>query len=559
MLRFKLRRLNFRLVLLLLVAVLGVSLKIGYAYLSESLSVTGTAMASKNIWDVHFVDGTIVENPSFSPCAGVNTCSVITKHAEIDEDGTSIDFGVTFHMIDDYYEFTVDVTNEGTIDAMLNDIVKENFSNYSDYLTFDITYGDGAPIMQYDLLEKCGGTENLKVKVTFISAPDADVAASLGVTVNYIQADNHAGYRALDPTGRIKQLNTSGEDYAEDDPDGNLRFIGANPNNYVTFNGQTWRIIGVFDGKLKLVESPIGNFTWDSSHSSVNYGYGVNQWGPSTNTDSSAYSGADLMKLLNPGYETNTDYKCKTSTSVVSNVVTCGSNDLATDYTTGLVNNSLWWNGSSGYCYTYGNYQVGSCNFSSNGLKSDTARNMIDNATWYLGSVNASQNIWDGRFNASFAYNFERGNLSGKQCSNASYCSDQVNRTLTWTGKVGLIYPSDYIYATGGGTTHDRATCLSVHAGYVSDSTQNWVNTYTDCKNNDWLLNTGMWTWTLSPRAASSNAGGVFGVYSAGYVYNYNALNAGSVRPVVYLKSSVLFTSNGEGTQSKPFELKATE
>ena len=182
---------------------------------------------------------------------------------------------------------------------------------------------------------------------------------------------------------------------------------------------------------------------------------------------------------------------------------------------------------------------------------------MIDNATWYLGSVNASQNIWAANtFTASFAYNFERGNLSGKQCSGGDYCNDDVTRTTTWQGKVGLLYPSDYIYATGGGSTYNRNTCLTVHAGYVSDnSVSNWNNTYTDCKNNDWLL-PSRWTWSLSPRAGSSFSYAVFSVFTTGYVHDSYAMSEGSVRPVVFLKSSVQFTETGNGTQSNPFILK---
>ena len=352
------------------------------------------------------------------------------------------------------------------------------------------------------------------------------------------------------PEQYIKSLNTEGETISTEDHYNELRFIGANPPNYVKFNNQTWRIIGIFDGKLKLVANPIGNYSFDTSKEDVNNGYGVNAW-----------NDADLMKLLNPGYESNTDLKCKTNTSVTSGVCNCGDNSSsAYEDTNPLVNNSLYWNAGSGYCYTYGNYQASSCNFTTTGLTDDTSKNMIDNATWYLGSNVASADLWGASqiMTADYIYNFERSSYTGKQCSNASYCSDQVTRTLTWTGKVGLIYPSDYAYATSGdlsGSGTDRDTCLGKQIGYVSASTTpNWSNTYTDCKDNDWLLNKSMWTWSLSPRAYSSDSRIVFAVDTPGLVSIYYALYAGSVRPVVYLKSSVTIT-RGEGTQSKPFEL----
>ena len=354
-----------------------------------------------------------------------------------------------------------------------------------------------------------------------------------------------------EPETRIRSLNTIGTTIADDDPDSNLRYIGSNPNNYVSFNGQKWRIIGVFNGKLKIIQDPIGSYSWDTSRNTVNSGYGINQWGPS-----GTYTGADLMKLLNPGYSSNTDLKCNSTYSDGN----CGTNDDS-DYTSGLVNNSLWWNAASGYCYNDANYKTTSCDFTSTGLQSDTARNMIDNATWYLGSISTpSENIWDGRMNASYLYNMEKSNYSGKQCTqNNSYCSDTVNRTTTWQGKVGLLYPSDYAYATGGGNTYNRSQCLSYTVGYVNvEGVNNWQNTYTDCKNNDWLLNTNTWTWSLSPRAHSSASRNVFHINSAGYIYDYHAVYVGSVRPVVYLKSSIKITG-GDGSFNSPFNLIDTE
>ena len=362
------------------------------------------------------------------------------------------------------------------------------------------------------------------------------------------------------PQSYIESLNTEGVSISTTDHYNELRFIGANPNNYVKFNGnQLWRIVGIFDGKLKLVQNPIGNYSLDTSKETVNRGLGVNEW-----------SQADLMKLLNPGYETNTDIKCKTSTTYVSDngdgyaIVNCGDNSAsAYEDTNPLVNNSLYWNAGSGLCYTYGNYQTSACNFNTTGLSDATSKNMIDNATWYLGSNDKSADLFGtGQImTADYIYNMERGNYTGKQCSNAYYCSDTITRTNppTWTGKVGLIYPSDYAYATGGGTTNQRDLCLGKQIGSVSSSsTPNWANTYTDCKDNNWLLNSSSWTWLLSPRASNVGADCMFIVYSLGYINYINSMSAGSVRPTVYLKSNVSIV-RGEGTQAKPFELYMPE
>ena len=83
--------------------------------------------------------------------------------------------------------------------------------------------------------------------------------------------------------------------------DGNIRYYGANPNNYIYFNCsdysnqtsstcETWRIIGVFDGKLKLIRNTIiGGLAYD---------YDKNDDGTSTTYDNNWHT-ATLQKLLN--------------------------------------------------------------------------------------------------------------------------------------------------------------------------------------------------------------------------------------------------------------------
>ncbi len=70
-----------------------------------------------------------------------------------------------------------------------------------------------------------------------------------------------------------------------EDVEGNISYYGADPNNYVSFNNELWRIIGVFkdidDGtgkketRLKIARSEsIGNYAWDSNN--------VNEWSTAT-------------------------------------------------------------------------------------------------------------------------------------------------------------------------------------------------------------------------------------------------------------------------------------
>lgn len=280
------------------------------------------------------------------------------------------------------------------------------------------------------------------------------------------------------------------------------RYIGANPNNYVKFNNELWRIIGVFDvddgtGKIekrmKIIRNKsIGNYSWDNKNKST---------GAEDDNGKNNWSDARLNYLLNPGHESKTN------------------------------GGSLYWNRKRGNCYSGYNNKTTSCDFTSTGL-TDTAKSMIGDAKWYLGGISSFTTSANGL--ASHFYSYERGTTV------------YSGRSTNWIGKVGLMYPSDYGYATSGGSSTNRASCMS-------KTLWNWgTSSYSDCYTNDWLLNTSTKQWTMSPRAVNSNA--VFGVHINGDVGNYNAYNTNAGRPVVYLKSTIKVIS-GSGTTTSPFIL----
>ncbi len=117
-------------------------------------------------------------------------------------------------------------------------------------------------------------------------------------------------------------------------------------------------------------------------------------------------------------------------------------------------------------------------------------------------------------------------------------------RPTKWTGKIGLMYASDYGYATSGGSTTNREACLYKEL-------YNW-DSLSECYNNDWLYNSSNHQWTLTPSASISYV--VFSVLSVGYVNRYSTYNASCVFPALYLNANVKIVS-GEGTESNPFVL----
>ena len=213
----------------------------------------------------------------------------------------------------------------------------------------------------------------------------------------------------------------------------------------------------------------------------------------------------------------------------------------STYYTTDANDNgkgqSLYWNATSGACYSGQNNATISCNFTSTGIK-DTTRNMIAETTWNLGGWDTS-NIY-----SNVMYEKERGTTV------ISNPSDGITRTTTWTGKIALAYPSDYGFAT------DLSKCSQTLSNYDS-STDSYA-----CRNNDWMYsiitNSGSgYGWLLTP--SSSDAYVAFNVNSDGYVgshndvINYVYIEYG-VAPVLYLGSDQDIVA-GDGSQSNPYKL----
>ena len=126
--------------------------------------------------------------------------------------------------------------------------------------------------------------------------------------------------------------------------------------------------------------------------------------------------------------------------------------------------------------------------------------------------------------------------------------------------KVGLMYPSDYGYATVGGTTSNRSVCRN-QAPY------NWSSSsYSDCKNNDWIFisqkrawDSNKMEWFLSANrsktyyAASLLSSGQMDY--CGGVAAYAINRAFGVRPTFYLDSSVLKIVGGTGTSTDPYHI----
>lgn len=199
------------------------------------------------------------------------------------------------------------------------------------------------------------------------------------------------------------------------------RYEGQNPNNYVEFNDELWRIIGVFDvenSDTKKIESLV-KLIRNESIGYLRFDTG-GEWG------SSVWTISDIKAILNGQYYNgeNINYTYRNASN----------SQIASDPTVSITGKSI----------------------------NDTARAMIQSINWKLGGL-----IDDGftaKFTAEQFYTAERGT--------AVY----DDRLADWDGMISLMYASDYGYAV------DESSCPRTITLYDYSETsacyeKNWLYT----------------------------------------------------------------------------------
>ena len=194
---------------LCLVLVCVFALSVAYSALNAVLSIDGHAQVSSSDWDIH------LSNPK------VKTGSA-TTNLPIIKTNSTLEFETTLDMPGDYYEFTVDVVNAGSIDAMIENVIKtpELTTEQAKFLKYEVSYQNGESISTKQLLAK-DTTMPIKVRIEYrndlVSSdlPTGQVVLDLTLTLEYIQSDgtgstvvNNGVYNPVSANGDINGIGT---------------------------------------------------------------------------------------------------------------------------------------------------------------------------------------------------------------------------------------------------------------------------------------------------------------------------------------------------------------
>ena len=383
--------------------------------------------------------------------------------------------------LEDYYRRTVSsfyVNNQGVSDMYVcgMDSGKQIFPTVYLKSNVLITGGDGTSSNPY------------KLSINIQKATDKLIA----LTNN---KDNSGLYTITHPKDTTLQIGND-KDITE------YRYRGKDPKNYVKFNNETWRIIGIFptddgtgniENRIKLVRNDsIGEYKFDDGTTAYNY------------------SKQDNLMLLQDNNKSKIEYLEKNDkydvmlTAPDSGCKSCENN---------------WEKPTSLNRYLNGTYY--------NSLLSED-KNMVESVKYYLGGYSSSTSI-----TTQDIYNYERKKI----VSDSSYGEFNI---ATWVGKLSLMYASDYGYAS--------SNCESKKLLDVNSTT----NDLRICNDTNWLYNIKKNEWLLPRAFGADSSSSTFTLSTGGYIAIAVINNLKFVRPTLYLNSYIQITG-GDGTSTNPY------
>ena len=178
---------------LIMTTIIMVSLLIlGYAYLTATLNVKGDSTILESSWDIHW-ENVVVTSGSVSG-------EQVTQAATITNNQTTVSYRIKLREPGDFYEFTVDAVNDGSMDGMISvlssTVNNTPISNLPSYLTYSVTYFDDIAITQNQILPS-RSADTYKVRIEYkeniqpSDLPSSQVSLALTFGVTYVQADNN--------------------------------------------------------------------------------------------------------------------------------------------------------------------------------------------------------------------------------------------------------------------------------------------------------------------------------------------------------------------------------
>ena len=401
---------------------------VGYAAFASQLRINGTSNISSN-FNVLITDIT-----SGSIVGGASNA---TDPSYTD---TTATFSTNLVSPGDSITYTITVENQGTIDATLSSIDVNTGNNPAiEFETSGIEEGD-------NLLQ--GESDELYVKVSYsnsVTSQPENTNSTITVTLNYEQATGGIvpGEDSTSIGGQEVEIVSTGDGlYIDSYEEGKYIYKGANPNNYIIFNNELWRIISIEnDNSIKIIKNEsIGTMQWDSSND--------NNWTrPST-----------LNIYLNETYLSSLiDSEAIVSHDFNIGAVKGNSNNL---YNQISEEKEKVWQGQIGLISTSEYIRANSNSEQCGNLSINNTNRAICVATnWIQSIIPSGSYMWTinaGTSNTNYVFSINgNGDNAGYVYNNNNYAN------LDNSNVVPVLYLSSSITLTGSGTESDPYTIVS--------------------------------------------------------------------------------------------------
>ena len=461
-------------------------LGIGYALLSQTLQINGTANITSK-WKILFTSAEEKEmENATTQLKEIIDDTTLTLNVELTQPGAKATYDVV-------------VANQGDLDAVLSKIEGVEETNTSDPLPIKVhleNIAEGDPLLK-------GEEKTFQVIVEWDASQDfneTNMKKEISITLTYEQSDGGVpviptpGEDGVNMGGQNVELVSSGDGLYEDQyENGRYIYRGQSPNNYVQFNNELWRIIAKeTDGTYKIIRDELlpqnAGYTM-MAFDTVGYrSYEKNTYCPSLQAD----WGCGVYGKVSGTYQ-SPDGRMSGTVTEDSSIA---------DYLNGEYYNEL----------------------------TEIARDQIQQHVYYIGPVE----YYDATGNDSLSKN-----IAGEKMN-------------TWTGNIGLVNVSDILKAS------TNPACTS-----VTDQINQLMGSGTNTCDSNYLVDFPDQTayWTINNLVSEGNDDSGFAWYAAqsegsvGLVFSYAHMDSPvSARPVLFLKSSIQFTS-GNGSESQPFQI----
>ena len=461
-------------------------LGIGYAVLSQQLDINGTAQITSN-WKILFTSAEEKEMINATTTRKeITDLTTLTLDVNLTQPGASATYDVV-------------VENQGDLDAVLSSINGVNENNNKDPKAIKVSIEN---IKVGDSL-LAGDKKTFQVKVYWDASVDfneTNMSKEIEISLVYDQSDDGVPVGptpgdGVDMGGQDVEIVTSGDGLYEDQyEDGRYVYRGSEPNNYIQFNNELWRIIAKeTDGTYKIIRDEI-------LPQNANY-------------TPMAYDVKNHRLTENNTYCTNPSHGCGVFAAVS------------------------------------GTFQTPDGKYSGTVTEDSSIKEYLNNTYYPTLNGTSKTQVQSHAFNIGSVQFLD---VSGNDSIEKNIAGEKMYQ---WTGNVGLVNVSDLLRAS---TNIACTSATDEFNAGMQEVPQEKCGSYliTMSSINEELGGIGYWTMNAFSAEFDDRSNHVWiaaftqgvGVFGGGYA-NYDSYGA---RPVVFLKSSIQFTE-GDGTKSNPY------